>query len=148
MRQATPEFHDLARRLLAHETGGQQSVIALEAASQRACQKLHQQLAKLIGPAGFNMCFVRAMHLAAAEFPFLKSVRMEAQSERCLTGLRESVEAQDPGEATRAMAALLASFLWLLSSFIGEDMTLRQVRRVWPEFPGGELRSGQKEERG
>jgi hypothetical protein len=51
----------------------------------------------------------------------------------------EHVHNIDMGEAVKELLAVLGTLLDLLVRFIGEDLTLRLVREVWPELPSGEL---------
>jgi len=146
VRDPTPEIRDLARRLLAQEVGARPGPLAWAEAAERACEKLRQRIALLVGPAGFHALLARALQLAGAEFPFLQGVRAElgavgaqhaAPLLPLLPGLRDAVAGRDGAEAGAALGAVLAHFIWLLVTFIGADLGLRLVRDVWPEpLPG------------
>jgi len=146
----------MARRLLEHETthsevvaptagthavGGSATPVGRPALQQereawadaagRVWQKLRQHLARSIGPAGFDALLRRALALAKTEFPSLQAIRTEADGR--LMGLREVVQTAE--ESSSGLAAVLAHFLGLLSTFIGEDLALRLVGEVWPDVP-------------
>lgn len=152
MRQADPTdpaVQNLARRLLAHEAGNggqedQGDVGALADAAERAGDRLRLHLAKIIGPAGFQALLARALILAKAEFSWLAEVRVERDG--ALSGLRAAAEGRERAEVTAGFAAVLAHILGLLVVFIGEDLTRRLVRQVWPEADLGEPESGSEEE--
>lgn len=135
----------LARRLLAHEAGGQQGSREVVESAENVCQKLRQHLGRLVGPAGFESLLARALYLSERQFPFLGGVTPDQQGKDCLKGVRESVQGLGPAEVVDGLATLIAGFLWLLGQFIGDDMALRQVARLWPEVPVRDLGSGPKE---
>ena len=124
----------LARQLLAHEAEGRQQPEALAEAADRACQRLRQRLESLTGLVGFNTLFARALNLATAEFPGLDALTVEQRPDACLAGVRAFAAAHEPAEAGAGLAAILANFIGLLVTFIGEDLGLRLVRQAWPEF--------------
>jgi hypothetical protein len=41
----------------------------------------------------------------------------------------------EAGEAGKGLLAVLGTLLDLLVKFIGEDLTVRLVREVWPDLP-------------
>ena len=97
------------------------------------CEKLRPPLAMLMGNGGFRGLIGRARALASAEVPWLRSLKVN--SEGTVTGL---VEIQPPVSMDALSAGrieLLAQMLGLLVAFIGENLTLRLVREVWPKTP-------------
>ncbi|MBI3910556.1 MAG: hypothetical protein HY320_06425 [Armatimonadetes bacterium] len=143
MRRATPAFLDLAGRLLAYEAGGGQQPQELAEATQRACQKLREHLSALIGSAGFRALLSRALTLAKTEFPTLAEVQIDAAGD--LAGLHEAAQGEESAGMSGDMAAILAQFLWLLATFIGEDLALRLAGEVWPEVLAGVSGAGAEE---
>ena len=141
MRRAAPAAQDLARRLLAYEAGVSQRPEARVEAAPPAVDKLRFHLSKLIGPAGFQAFLDRSLGLARAEFPWLAEVQVEPDG--ALKGLREVVEGRDPAEAAAGVTAVLAHFLGLMVSFIGDPLTLRLMRAVWPELSLSDAGSGE-----
>ena len=143
MKQTTPETRDLAHKLLAQEAGG--SVVS-ETASQmaeRSFEKLRLHLTKLVGLAGFQALLSRALALAKAEVPWLEGVRVKADGS--LEGLGEAAQQQDAEAAARGSATLLAQLLALLMTFIGEYLTLRLMRDVWPNASLSDRNTGTEE---
>jgi hypothetical protein len=145
MRQMSPLFLDLASRLLAGEnveTSPTNRGDEVEAA-EKAFRKLRGRLARLLGQEGFDSLLKRALYLAAADYPFLENVTVETSqsspnesrqlSTSHLKGLRENIQGHDRAEVRAGLDALLGDFVWLLSTFIGEDLALRQLRRIWPD---------------
>jgi hypothetical protein len=133
-----PERRNLAHWLLAQEAGKIAGPQAVTEAAEAACQRLCRRLAQLVAVAGARALLARALRLAAADFPFLETVRAGATDETCLEGLRERARDVDPGQARDGLAAVLAAAIGLMATFIGDDLTLRLLRDVWPDLPSGE----------
>jgi hypothetical protein len=132
MSEAPPQIRNLAERLIAHETRGNKSSGTRTPAAFPVVEKLRPKLATLIGDAGFRALLSRALARAKAGVPSLRAVQVEADG--ALRGLA-GLEAQaDPREIAEGRVVLLAQLLGMLVAFIGEDLTLRLVREVWPKF--------------
>jgi hypothetical protein len=124
---------DFAQRLLAHEAEGRQSTQDFVDALDRICQSLNTRLTPLLSDAGVNALFARALTLAGRKYSFLAAA---GPIKDCsLNGLRQAVHGRNPAEAGDALAAILANFLWLLVTFIGQDLGLRKVHDAWPDVP-------------
>jgi hypothetical protein len=129
---------DLASWLLAKEIGVEADSADLSVAAERVCQKLSRPLSRSISSAGFQAILSRALHLARAEFPFLEGVRAGRGADAGFEGLIEHVHDVEPGVAVEGLVAVLGTLLDLLIRFIGEVLTLRMVREVWPDLPSRE----------
>ena len=120
--------------------------VAMLAASQSASglhgeeavlvnEKLRISLTQFAGADGFAALLRRALALASAEVPALKSATVSADGR--LEGLEQL--ATLPGSVSGAAAvAITAHLLGLLVTFIGEPLTLRLVRQAWPNISLGE----------
>lgn len=135
MRLVPPELYDLASRLLKHEASGSTTPDEKAAAAQRSCGKLARVLTRSIGADGFHVLTAQALRRAKAEVPFLQDLEIEIQEDGCPTGLDTLAQRRTPAEFDSALVAILANIIWLLNVFIGSDLTLRQIRRAWPDFP-------------
>ena len=122
-------LQDLARRLLAaSQTASDPHVPEVVAVIGR----LQICLAKFAGDAGFVSLLRRAVVLASADVPSLKSVKIGANGR--LDGLEQL--AADTGTGAlgdEAAVAISAHLLGLLVAFIGEPLTLRLLRESWPD---------------
>jgi hypothetical protein len=133
MRQATPQLRELARRLLAHVPKKSRSPAALAEAMEGLCRLLHARLDPLIGAGGYRALLARALHLAQKEFPWLDAVRVRELPACDFQDLRGAVKGQDAATVREAFALVLANIIWLLVTFIGEDIAFGLVEEVWPE---------------
>jgi len=109
--------------------------LATVAATARAAyDDLASVLVPLIGQVGFDAVTSRALHLAEHEYPPVKAGGTDQ------TGAFDAISAwlmqQDPGVAMEAAATILSMVAQLLVTFIGEPLTMRLLRKGWPDgFP-------------
>jgi hypothetical protein len=129
----TAGLRRLAVRVLMHQAGPDADAAALAAAAGRAYHALAGVLAPLIGQVGIDALAGRAVHLAQREYPWLATPREPEQEAGPFTQVNSSLEQQDPALATEAAAAVLAIFTGLLATFIGEPLTMRVMRKAWPD---------------
>jgi len=102
------------------------------------CEKLRPHLATLMGDGGFRALLSRA--LADTEVPWLRAVHVKPDGS--LGGLEELHVQLDLDEFFEGRIVLLAQLIGLLVAFIGENLTLRLVREVWPNVPLNDLDFG------
>lgn len=119
---------ELARRLLALEAVAAGEDGRGSPAASRVYEKLHAHLSPLVGVAGVDMLFARSAKLAQGE---LTDLVVGAPSE-APTKLRARLQAPEPALAPDSATMLFGTFFTLLTTFIGERLTLQILRRVWP----------------
>jgi hypothetical protein len=121
----------LAQRLLAYEAVAGQTSVPTESAVLNVYEKLRRPLCALAGVAGFQSLASRALTLARAEAPSLSAVQITMDGN--LQGLLELQLQIKKDGAEQGDAILIAQLLGLLCTFIGEALTLRLLRDVWPD---------------
>jgi len=131
MKQTTPAARDLARQLLAQEAEGSAPSETEAHATLRTFEKIRRHMVKLVGVAGFQALLARALALAKAEVSWLAAVKVRADG--FLEGWSEAAQPLDADTESKGSETLLAQLLGLLIAFIGEYLTLRLVRDVWPD---------------
>ncbi len=141
MSRATPKLRDFAERLIAWETRGKKSSETKTPAACLVGEKLRPHLATLMGNVGFRALLSRALALANAEVPWLRAVHVKADGS--FEGLDELAAQVGPEKIFEGCVVLLARLLGLLVALIGEDLTLRLVREVWPKSSLDNLEFGQ-----
>ncbi|HKG96295.1 MAG TPA: hypothetical protein VKA97_00675 [Pyrinomonadaceae bacterium] len=134
MRQASPELKNLARRLLAHEAKKSPSPVKLAEALAVCCQRLHTGLDPLIGGGGFRALLDRALYLAKKEHSWLNGVGIEDYPGCELKTLREAMNGKEPAVINETFTVILANVIWLLVTFIGEDIALGLIEEAWPDM--------------
>ena len=130
-------MRDVAQRLIAYEAKGKTSPKAKNQLAVLVNERLRPHLAALMGSVGFRALLSRALALAYAELPWLHAVHVKADGS--LEGLDELKAHVGSDEILEGCVVLLAQFLGLLVTFIGEDLTLRLVRESWPKLPLNEF---------
>jgi hypothetical protein len=124
-------MRNFAKRLVADEARENKPSAAKTPADFRVCEKLRPNLATFMGNAGFRALLSRALALAKTEVPWLRAVHVKANG--ALEGVEELHARLDQDEFFEGRVVLLAQLLGLLVAFIGEHLTLRLVREVWPK---------------
>jgi len=130
MSTASPAMRNLARRLIALEAARDDPSGAIAPGAVRVLDKLRAPLSKLAGVAGFRSLLSRALALAKAEDASLNPVQVRADGS--LDGSPGDWHGPDAGSGEAGGAVVVAHLLGLLATFIGEPLTLRLVRDVWP----------------
>jgi hypothetical protein len=137
-------MRDFAKRLIAYETRQGQSRGTKPHAVVLVCEKLRPHLAILMGNAGFRAVLSRALALAGAEVPWLRTLHVNPDGS--LERVIDHAAQVAPDEMADGNIVLLAQLLGLLVTFIGEVLTLQLVRDVWPKLPLKDLNLGQGNE--
>ena len=126
MSEPRPAIERFVRAVASVERAGGVGADDAEVAA-RVVIRLHRELSQLIGPAGFDVLLARSVALARRTRPALADVA--AGPAGALTGL--DVASRDAAIGEGAMA-IVAHFIDLLATLIGEDLAMALVRKVWP----------------
>jgi len=137
MSGATPRLRIVAMRIITRDVRENKLSANQPPPSFPVHEKLYPHLEALIGKGGFRALLWRARLLAAEDLPWLDSVHVNADGS--WKSEREYHSQLDPDEVFEGRVILLAHLLGLLQAFIGESLTMRLVRDVWPEVLLGDL---------
>jgi hypothetical protein len=118
-----------AQRLLTVEAANKSESDADGLAVLRVFEKLRASLTQFVGADGFTALLRRALVLARADVPSLQTAEITPDGR--LEGLQEP--AVDARKDVEAATAITAHLLALLVTFVGEPLTLRLMRNVWPD---------------
>lgn len=130
----TPQLRAVAHDIITHALDHRDGPGEVAAAIEHVFEELYALMSPLVGPTGFASVIRRAHHLSRSECRFLDAATIESMP-LAKAGI-ESLIAREGGEPVTGCATLLmAQVLALLCSFIGEELTLRLVRRAWPHLP-------------
>jgi hypothetical protein len=113
----------LAQRLLTLEGGAQGARNDPADEAMRVFEHLRVAFGRFAGPDGFTSLVRRALALARADDPLLRQLTVKTD------GSFEGLERISDD----AVLAIIAHFLGLLVTFVGEPLTFRFVREAWPE---------------
>ena len=106
------------------------------------CEKLHAPLATLMGHNGFCALLARSVVLARADVAGLRAVDVKAGG--TLAGWEEMHVACSPQEFSEGQRVTLARLLGLLTALIGENLTLKILRELWPQLTRKRLKPGNR----
>lgn len=117
----------------------------MESPSFCVYEKLRLYLSTFAGVAGFHSLVSRALTLAKAEAPSLSAMQVTADG--CISDLRSFDSQTHNDQDSEAGVILIAMLLRLLRTFIGEAVTLRLLKDIWPDVAFGDFRTGTGEKR-
>lgn len=125
----------VAKRLL-HESTSAGEILGQGAAAGRVFGSLIQTLARIIGPAGTNALFIRALKLAKMQAPELEEVLVRGEpSAGSQQGVATAVERLcqlDSAACKAAAIAWLAVVLDLLANLIGDPLLRQILQKAFP----------------
>jgi len=121
----------LATSLVEHECA--QHHASERAAATRTIAKIFFELVPLIGSAGVLALFARSVLAAKPQCKALEGFVLTHDSiDAACTEIDRCFAAIPVADVARTGAALVASFLALMSMFIGERLTLQLLQNAWP----------------
>ena len=126
------DFSSVFRSILARDAGTDAEAADVAGAAWRACERLARHLTPLIGESGFATVYARSLDLAQRQFPQLESVRAAEPSEGAFDPLHRFLAHQPPAAATEVAVALFSTITELLTSLIGQHLTLGVLAESWP----------------
>lgn len=125
--------------VLTWRAGSDADAAGIAAAAGEAYYDLAAVLIALFGAVSVDVLTARASHLALAEYPAWSQTE-KRETAGPFDQVSSWLERQDSALATEAAAAMLSTLGGLLVTFVGEPLTMRLLRKAWPDgFP--EVRS-------
>ena len=118
-----------AKRLLASEGASAEGSTECAAAAGRVYEKLDAHLAPLLGRAGVQALFARS---AKVSLSGLASVAELAAAVEGSTELSTWLQSRHPEDAAKTASVFFGAFLELITTFIGERLTVQVLRSAWP----------------
>ena len=131
MRSPSKADLETARQLLALDGGDDEHRAKVAA---RTYQKLEALLAPLIGRHGVRTLFVRSLRLAQLEGLAISEGSAADQAANPGDQLSDYLHGVAPQAAAKAAAVVIATFLRLLTTFIGARLTSQVLRGAWPKI--------------
>ena len=131
---------------LAQIAGSRPSAPEIVTGFETLLDRLRVRLQPILGINGVRALYRRALYLSKTEFPWFATTELQDQPRAALKRLAESGEGIDSSELYEGVVAVLAHAVWLLVTFIGEDLALPLVRDAWPDVQWAG-RSGPKKDR-
>jgi hypothetical protein len=127
-------WRETIRNTLALQAGDAPDASAVAEATTNAWRQVTVLLTPVIGARGVDVIFRRSLYLTSKSFPWLAFGEEHGGSAVLLVNLKARMSNRDAEIAIEASCALVATFIELLTTLIGESLTERLVRPVWA-FP-------------
>jgi hypothetical protein len=124
------------RQLPVGEAGSDADTTAIASGARRLCERFAQQRTPIIGDAGMAAICSRSLHVALRQLP--SPTPICAQTGDPCGRLQVLPHELEPGGATEAVVDVLTTARALLDSFIGQALTTRLLRDVWPDAFDGD----------
>lgn len=93
--------------------------------------QLATQIISIVGEGGFNSLYTRSAFLARPTYPWLTVGASPPQADQRFEALKTSLQNQTPAQASAANILLLTTFTDILSSLIGEELTINILYVAW-----------------
>lgn len=123
----------LARRIVEDEATREPSSAHDADPILRICDKMHPPLSRLAGTISYRALLSRALALAQPRARTLGALRFESHGRLVFDPEHPDAEFLNPETVREDGVILVAAFLHLLETLIGEALTVRIIRQVWPE---------------
>ena len=139
-----PDISDIRTRLVAvveRRVGSGEDAPAVASAIYR---DLAVVLVPLVSEAGFDALVGRAFQLAQRQFPAAQAQGDIENDVELLVRIGLWLDRQDEGNRIGAMAAMFAAVAELLVTLIGDSLTTRYLRKVWPDGVSGGRSKGKQ----
>jgi hypothetical protein len=127
-----PSARAVAEEIYALEGAEATTVDETIAAVLRVCHQLERGISSLVGKMGFHALFARCVRKASGDHPCLRDFDSSAPR-GLLESLKTCLAGQPPAVITDIGTLILALVFDLVSTLIGDDLTLRLVRDIWPD---------------
>lgn len=126
-------LRQVAHRLMASDLKANRSPAKVALAATNVLGKLLGTFSQVLGEIGSAELFRRSLNSTEHTFPLYKEVRT-ADPSGLLAAVGVFLQKQDSDVAVAAANALLATYLELLATFIGERLTLQLLKEAWPDL--------------
>ena len=94
-------------------------------------EQLASQIISIVGEDGFNSLYARSLFLTEKKFPWLVASLVAPQADDRFSGLKTSLNGQEPAQVSQANTLLLMTFTDILASLIGEQLTSHILQLAW-----------------
>ena len=136
MNHATPIMRKFAECLIARENDAEWPAFKFPLTENQATlgivEKLRVHVEELMGEMGFRALLMNALACAKEEAPWLGETQFYPDGS--FKGFEKTLALRGSGMLSTGGSVMLAWFLGLLTSSIGELLTIQLVLEVWPDL--------------
>ena len=120
-------------RVITRRAGSSTGASDVAAAARLTHDDLTAVLAPLISSSGVEALWGRAFVLAQREYPSDERTGDDSGTDEPFAEVTLWLERQVSSEVTDAAATIFATFAQLLTTLIGEALTMRYLEKAWPD---------------
>jgi hypothetical protein len=103
---------------------------------ETALRHVQELFSRVIGPGGFEGVLTRAVHLSRAGCLWLERTDVTVDPTVTLTELAATAQREGADQVKAGATLILETFLTLLATFVGEELTLSLLRGRFGSAPG------------
>lgn len=129
-------MHEASRSIIERETSASEDPARVAEGVERALRQVQELFSNVIGQRGFEGVLTRAVHLARASCRWLEQTDVIVNPTVKLTELASIAQREGPEQVKAGATLILETFLALLATFMGEELTLSLLRGRWASLPG------------
>jgi|GEM_PF-1045828 len=133
MRMTIEERKQMIARILTPRSDVKSDAGAIADRALWSWERIAFHLMPLIGEAGFQSLYLRAVHLALPECPSITLMKRNSSTEDLFQKLREDLAFLDAVTTEFCSNVLMNKFIELVSSMIGESLTGQILRSAWDD---------------
>jgi hypothetical protein len=127
-----PSARRIAEGILAEEAGNARTAGEAISAVIQVHAKLAGTISPVLGQEGFEAMFARTVQKTKADYPCLEAIS-SGNPDGVLDRLKSVLSQQEATTVREVGVSLVEMSFQLLSTLIGEELTLRLFRSTWPE---------------
>lgn len=124
-------LEEAIRRRLMHHAGSPGGARAIADATLSTWHQMFALLAPVIGAKGAELLFRRSLYVTSITFRWLTIAGDHEDSTVLIASLKTCLASHETDAAAEASYTLMATFIELLATMIGESLTERLLRSVW-----------------
>lgn len=94
-------------------------------------EQMATHIISIIGEGGFESLYARSVYLTQSTSPWLLAANSPTPAKHRFSALKASLEGQSTAIAHEANQLLLTTFIGILASLIGAQLTTRILRSAW-----------------
>ncbi|MGZ8365935.1 MAG: hypothetical protein ACXW34_01530 [Nitrospira sp.] len=128
----TPSLRQLAQLIITHQFGIVRDAEGVATATMKIFGTLFTSLSFFLGEVGTVALIRRSLRLTGASFPWFLEMRL-AKDRDVVNAIGACLCEQKTDEAEKASIVLLGSFLDLLGTFVGHELTRQIISQTWPD---------------
>lgn len=92
---------------------------------------LATHIVSILGEDGFDSLYTRSLFLAQPEFPWIDARLAASKATSRFGGLKRFLKKQTPDQVNKANETLLHTFIGIMASLIGDELTIGILRSAW-----------------